>query len=449
MILLKNGLRIASVSKDKTIKLWDCRDLYDKIQNDFSNSQDFSTIKPKSLKSSIVTEIAHDEEINFIRVSHNEKLLATGSYDKLVKIWEVSKSGDSIKLINELRGHTRSISDLSFSLYAKVAVTSSSDKTIKIWNLNNGSCINTFSGHLSSVLRVHWVYYGTHILSFGSDGLIKLWNVKTSENINTIDAHEGKIWAADLIQNKLQLDFITGGSDSNVHLFTDCTAEKEIEEMKKEDMIKMKEEELMHFKYNKSYLEVMKMSLELNHKRDFMSNFKLYIENLTQLENDPIEIILNNNKEFQELENLDEKDIQSKIKLDWNRIYDDMRSMVYEYSDLMLEVIRDYNIKPSSFIYCQVLLKVVLSLIDYKKFLGKQKKIHLRNVKGKGKGNTNTKDGLEITNDNKKKVNLDYMENFSIINSFTEKHVDRINRELTNNYLLDMVVDSMQLVPNK
>ena len=35
--------------------------------------------------------IAHDKEINVVKYSPNEKLIATGSQDKAIKIWDVKK----------------------------------------------------------------------------------------------------------------------------------------------------------------------------------------------------------------------------------------------------------------------------------------------------------------------------------------------------------------------
>jgi U3 small nucleolar RNA-associated protein 13 len=55
--------------------------------------------------------VGHEKEINVVKYSPNEKLIATGSQDKGIKIWDVKK----LENIMTLTGHKRGVWDLSFS----------------------------------------------------------------------------------------------------------------------------------------------------------------------------------------------------------------------------------------------------------------------------------------------------------------------------------------------
>jgi len=157
-LLLKNQFQILSAGKDKSIKIWDFKSVVTATLNikDKKHNKENITL----IKDSYRSEIGHDEEIMVLKASHNEKLFASGSFDKLIKVWN-----KELKLELTLTGHKRGITDLSFSKYAKILASSSTDKTIKLWNLSDGSCLNTLTGHLASVLKLHWIYYGTYIVS--------------------------------------------------------------------------------------------------------------------------------------------------------------------------------------------------------------------------------------------------------------------------------------------
>ena len=157
-LILKKCFQVVSASKDKSVKIWDFSSL---VGDQEENENQFLDItEPFILDESVFSEIPHDEEVNMIRVSPNEKLIASCSYDKSIKIFN-----RKLEEMACLKGHRRAVMDVSFSKYAKLLASGSSDKTVKIWNLSDYTCLNTFEGHLSGVLKVSWVYFGTHLLS--------------------------------------------------------------------------------------------------------------------------------------------------------------------------------------------------------------------------------------------------------------------------------------------
>jgi len=157
-LMLKKAFQVVSASKDKSIKIWDFSELVNGVEND--ENQFLNITEPFTIYESSFSEIPHDEEINMIRISPNEKLIASCSYDKTIKIFN-----KQLEEMACLKGHKRAVMDISFSKYAKLLASASMDKTVKIWNLSDFTCLNTFEGHLTGVLKISWVYYGTHLVS--------------------------------------------------------------------------------------------------------------------------------------------------------------------------------------------------------------------------------------------------------------------------------------------
>lgn len=81
----------------------------------------------------VLEEIAnfHNSEITCIAFSSNNKLIASGSYDLTIRLWEVA-SGKQVKI---LEGHKTTIFNLSFINNDKNLVSGSADCTICLWQI--------------------------------------------------------------------------------------------------------------------------------------------------------------------------------------------------------------------------------------------------------------------------------------------------------------------------
>ncbi|KAG0641848.1 quinon protein alcohol dehydrogenase-like superfamily [Tuber brumale] len=98
----------------------------------------------------------------------DDNMLATGSYDRTIKIWDI-ESGQEIRT---LVGHDLGVRALMFD--DQKLISGSLDKTLKIWNWRTGECISTLRGHAAGVICVH---FNENLLASGSvDKTIKIWN---------------------------------------------------------------------------------------------------------------------------------------------------------------------------------------------------------------------------------------------------------------------------------
>jgi U3 small nucleolar RNA-associated protein 13 len=162
----KNGAGSFTVtaSKDKTVKRWN---LPGPAVLDHIASSDEPTLELGAFCSTR----AHEKDINIVAIAPNDSLIATGSQDKTVKLWNSNDLG----LVGTLQGHKRGIWDCQFSSHDRVLATSSGDKTVKLWSLSDYSCLRTFQGHATAALRVRFLSGGLQLISSDSEGLMRLW----------------------------------------------------------------------------------------------------------------------------------------------------------------------------------------------------------------------------------------------------------------------------------
>jgi WD40 repeat protein len=107
------------------------------------------------------------------------KVLASGSGDGTIKLWDVGTGTEIKTLPNDEAYHMISV---AFSPDGKI-VASGSDSTIKLWDVNTGTEIKTL-GHRWFVGSVEFSPDGKVLASGLCDG-IKLWDVDSGTEIRT------------------------------------------------------------------------------------------------------------------------------------------------------------------------------------------------------------------------------------------------------------------------
>ncbi|OCR01182.1 serine/threonine protein kinase [Oscillatoriales cyanobacterium USR001] len=134
----------------------------------------------------VYTMPGHSSFVNSIAISPDGMILASGSWDRTIKLWNV-KTGE---LITTLTGHSDRVNSVAISPDGMILASGSSDETIKLWNLSGGDLICTLPGHSIGVNSVAISPDGRMIASCGgSDHTIKLWNIATGKLLRTMQGH--------------------------------------------------------------------------------------------------------------------------------------------------------------------------------------------------------------------------------------------------------------------
>lgn len=167
-------------------------------------------------------EGGHNGFINSVNFSSDGQELLTASDDRTVRFWRVA-TGDLDGLA--LSGHTGRVMHAVYGSEGKLVLTASADKTARLWDRATGKQLQVFAGHDWAVLGCALSNDGLVAVTGSADNKAKVWNVATGKVICTLSGHTASVSSVAISPDGRRI--LTGGQDNLAKLW-DASTGKEI-----------------------------------------------------------------------------------------------------------------------------------------------------------------------------------------------------------------------------
>ncbi|MBK9782533.1 MAG: TIR domain-containing protein [Anaerolineales bacterium] len=128
----------------------------------------------------------HSDLIRTLAFSPDGKILASGSADNSIVLWDVATS---TPLGEPLFGHSEWVMSVAFSPDGKILASGSADGTIILWDVQTRQKLATLIGHSQSVNSIAFSPNGKNLASGSSDNSIILWNIASQKQVSSLIGH--------------------------------------------------------------------------------------------------------------------------------------------------------------------------------------------------------------------------------------------------------------------
>jgi WD40 repeat protein len=152
----------------------------------------------------------HTDDIRCLAISPDGQVLASGSNDNTVRLWDLP-DGLAFKTLREparviipdlpywayrrksalrtLKGHTQMVTCLAISPDGQVLASGSGDNTVRLWSLPGGMALRTLKGHTNYVSCLAISPDGQVLASGSGDNTVRLWNLPEGTTLKTLKGY--------------------------------------------------------------------------------------------------------------------------------------------------------------------------------------------------------------------------------------------------------------------
>ncbi len=161
----------------------------------------------------IQTLTGHKDKVFSVAWDHESKRLASGSWDKTVRLWEAS-SGKALRVLQGHRGYVYSV---AWDHESKRLASGSDDNTVRLWEASSGKALRVLQGHSGWVKSVAWDHESKRLASGSGDNTVRLWEASSGKALRVLQGHTDSVYSVAWDHESKRL--ASGSHDDTVRLW--------------------------------------------------------------------------------------------------------------------------------------------------------------------------------------------------------------------------------------
>ncbi len=178
-----------------------------------------TTLSGAMLRETVFTESFDPpwSAVQALAFSPDEQMLATGSWDGTIKLWNLENGA-----LLWLGQHTGSIHRLAFTPDGRTLASGGDDAVSRLWDVSTGKLLQTLSSQSSPIYALAWSPDGCLLAGGCFDGSIHLWEMQGGQAAQVgasriLTGHSGPVWSLAFAPDRCTL--ASGSFDRTVRLW--------------------------------------------------------------------------------------------------------------------------------------------------------------------------------------------------------------------------------------
>lgn len=179
IVLCNYNQTLVSASNDGTLRAWN----------------------PHSSLASDLTPSIIGDHMDYVRClgySRDRNWVASGSFDRTVKLWDLTQPRSepltTLELPQDASSAKASVYALATHPTGHVIAAGSPERVIRIWDPRSGQRISKLVGHTDNIRALLLSEDGKYVLSGSSDTTVKLWSLAAQRCLHTFTYHADSVW---------------------------------------------------------------------------------------------------------------------------------------------------------------------------------------------------------------------------------------------------------------
>ena len=153
----------------------------------------------------------HTDTINALTFTPNGEMLASGSDDGTIRLWDSSTGTQLLSLSSE------KTNSLAFSMDGKTLASISNFSQIQLWNISTGRQLTSLKEQNDSVTVLAFSTDSNILASGSRDGVIQLWDISTGNKLTDLKGHVD--WVSALLFSPDGKALVSGSSEGAIFLW--------------------------------------------------------------------------------------------------------------------------------------------------------------------------------------------------------------------------------------
>ncbi|KZL73005.1 beta transducin-like protein HET-E2c [Colletotrichum tofieldiae] len=231
VVFIANDQQLASASRDGSVNIWDlatgsCLLTFDGYGDTawvtaftqdggrLALGYENGAIKLRDIAGAVAVLLieGHNDAVWSAAFTTDGQRLASGSRDKAVKIWDTVSGA----CVLTLKGHSATVRSVAFSADGQQLASGSDDMTIKLWDPVSGACVSTLHYGVC-VASITFTSDRRWLASGSIDGSIKLWDLTTFACVSILEGHRYNVTSVAFTENGQRLT--SGSYDSTIKIW--------------------------------------------------------------------------------------------------------------------------------------------------------------------------------------------------------------------------------------